>query len=78
MNHSNLSSTWVERNIQKSHTYLKIMYIDKHFEKALPKNVVLVKTKSLTFLDKMQFSAILRLETYSRFCADRSQLKFGL
>ena len=38
-----------------------------------PKNVVLMKTKNtffLTFLDKMQFSAISCLATYDWFCAD--------
>ena len=41
-----------------------------------PKNV-LMKTKNnifLTFLDKIQFSAILCLETYDWFCADRSHM----
>ena len=45
--------------------------------RVLPKNVVLIKTKNktfLTFLDKMQFSAILCLATYDWFCADGSHM----
>ena len=46
-------------------------------KESCPKNVVLMKTKNkifLTFLDKMQFSAILCLVTYDWFCADGSHL----
>ena len=47
-------------------------------KESCPKNVVLMKTKNkifLTFLDKMQFSAILCLVTYDWFCADGSHVK---
>ena len=50
---------------------------NKYFERFLPKNVVLMKTKNntfLTFLNKMQFSAILCLGTCDWFCADGSQI----
>ena len=46
-------------------------------KESCPKNVVLIKTKNntfLTFLDKMQFSAILCLSIYDWFCADGSHI----
>ena len=46
-------------------------------KESCPKNVVLMKTKNnifLTFLDKMQFSAILCLATYDWFGADGSHI----
>ena len=55
---------------------MKNTYILKE---SCPKSVVLMKTKNkifLTFLDKMQFSAILCLATYDWFCADGSHILF--
>ena len=46
-------------------------------KESCPKNVVLMKTKNnifFTFLDKMQFSAILCFATYDWFCADGSHM----
>ena len=46
-------------------------------KESCPRNVVLMKTKNnifLTILDKMQFSAILCLETYDWFCEDGSHI----
>ena len=51
------------------------MKITNILKESCQKNVVLIKTKNktfLTFLDKMQFSAILCLATYDWFCADGS------
>ena len=66
-------------NFQNSHKYLKNLADVKNniLKKSCPKNVILMKTKNntfLTFLDKMQFSKILCLETYDWFCADGSHI----
>ena len=49
--------------------------------RVLLKNTVLIKTKKktfLTFLHKMQFSAILCLATYDWFCADGLHIRSTL
>ena len=50
-------------------------------KESCPKNVILMKTKNitfLTFLDKMQFSEILCLATYDWFCADGSHINSSI
>ena len=49
-----------------------------NLKESCQKNVVLMKTKNktfLTYLDKMQFSAILCLATNDWFCADGSHIE---